>query len=141
MCWHRSLHHGHVVNQVFSGMKNSVLAGVVLAILAAWSAFIYSTGKTAGQFSAQGQVSKLHKELESEQDKSRLLAAAITAQNHQVELAKAKADAADVARQQAVKHAQDLAGFSESRMRKLEATFKSATSCDDVLQQYWELRQ
>ena len=69
------------------------------------------------------------------------LGLAIATQNASLEVAQAQSVAAVAARVQAEKHANDMAAFSKSRMQKLQDTFTSATSCDAVLLEYWNLRQ
>lgn len=67
---------------------------------------------------------------------------AIAEANAEVLAAKARADAAEQARTEAQKRADDLAAFSKSRMDKLERTVQDATtSVADVLRTFWELRQ
>lgn len=66
---------------------------------------------------------------------------AIAEANRGVAVAEAQTRAADQARAQAQAHAEDLAQFSKSRLEKLEAVLKTATGCDEVLDNYWVLRQ
>lgn len=66
---------------------------------------------------------------------------AIAEQNKGVAVAEAQTRAAQAAQAAAEQHAADLAAFSRSRMDKLAAAFETATSCDAVLQRYWELRK
>lgn len=61
--------------------------------------------------------------------------------NEAISVAEAQTAASAAAREQALEHARQLGIFSESRLEKLERTFSSATSCEDVLSSYWELRQ
>lgn len=74
-------------------------------------------------------------------DEKNQLTLAVEKQNGAIEAAKAQTDAAEAAKAQAERHAADLAQFSQSRMDKLQQAFASATTCDDVLKRYWELRQ
>ena len=69
------------------------------------------------------------------------LRVAVEKQNSAVAVAEAQTAASDAAKAQAQKHADDMAVFSKSRMDKLAGIIKTATSCDAVLRQYWEVRK
>jgi hypothetical protein len=66
---------------------------------------------------------------------------AIGKANAAIEVAKAQTVAADAAREQAERHAADLAQFSQSRLDKLANAVATAKTCDDVLKSYWGIRQ
>ena len=69
------------------------------------------------------------------------LRVAVEKQNSAVAVAEAQTAASDAAKAQAQKHADDMAAFSKSRMDKLAGIIKTATSCDAVLRQSWEVRK
>lgn len=61
--------------------------------------------------------------------------------NQALAVAEAQTVASEIAREQAAEHARQLGAFSASRLEKLEVAFNTATSCEEVLGSYWELRQ
>lgn len=70
----------------------------------------------------------------------------ITEQQSQIQMQDAanalltqQSESADVARQQAEKHAQDMAELSRSRVEKIQAL--PSKDCADVLSRYWEMRK
>jgi hypothetical protein len=107
------------------------LAAVAGAVVATWKADAACAKATLG---LRDDIARLNGE-------KRSLELAIAEQNKGVAVAEAQTLAATEAKQQAERHAADLAAFSESRMKKLERVFAEATSCDAVLKRYWELRQ
>ena len=101
------------------------------AVVATWKA----TAEHAGALrQSADEASKLREEKHQ-------LEAAVAEQNKAVAVAEAQTVAANAARLNAERHAADLAVFSKSRLEKLAASFSNATSCDDVLKGYWELRK
>lgn len=66
---------------------------------------------------------------------------AVAEQNKGVAIAEAQTRAADAAKEQAQRHAADLAQFSQSRLDRLATAVTKAATCGDVLQSYWEMRK
>lgn len=116
-----------------------LIAGLVLCAIAAAGGATVATWK-AGADHAQEleQRDATIRKLEGEKSELKL---AIADQNKSVAVAEAQTLAANQAKAKAEQHAADLAVLSKSRIEKLMAAFTSATSCDDVLKSYWELRR
>jgi hypothetical protein len=66
---------------------------------------------------------------------------AVVEQNKGVAIAEAQTRAADAAKLQAQRHAEDMAQFSQSRLDRLATAVTKASTCGDVLQSYWEMRK
>lgn len=66
---------------------------------------------------------------------------AIEKQNAAVDLLKVQTLSSEQAREQAEKHAQDLALYSKSRLDKLDKVMAELKTAGDVLAKFWELRQ
>lgn len=107
------------------------LAAAGGAVVATWKAEA-ACGKATDEL--QGQIAKL-------KDEKHALELAIEEVSKGAAVAQAQTQAASQAQAQAQQHAAELATFSKSRMDKLESAFRTATSCGDVLDQYWELRK
>jgi flagellar biosynthesis chaperone FliJ len=74
-------------------------------------------------------------------DRIHTLELAISEANKATEIAKAQSDAAAMVQAEAQKRANDMAVLSKSRLDRLAQTFAAATSCDDVLKNYWGMRE
>lgn len=109
---------------------------ISLASTASWNAATWRA-----QVEADRALGELRTTLETSQAETHRLQLAIADQNLAVAVAQAKTTAAEAAMRQAQQHAQGLALLSKSRMAKLDAAVKTATSCDQVLDRYWEIRQ
>lgn len=114
-----------------------ILAAVVLALCVAAAAaatWKSEVGHAVVVRDLRDQIDQLTRDKHA-------LELAIAEQNKGAAVAEAQTLAAMAAQAAAEQHAADLAAFSQSRMQKLEKAFEAATSCDAVLQRYWELRK
>lgn len=116
-----------------------VVAVLALCALAAGGGAAVGTWKAnAGCATA---TKALRDKIDTLTNEKHALELSIAEQNEAVAVAEAQTLAATDAKAKAEQHAADLATFSKSRMQKLEEAFINATSCDAVLQNYWELRK
>lgn len=124
----------------------------IVAAAAATAAIAFGAGAKVGQWRAEASCTRDAADLRDRiilmaEEQQRLveqrqeLELVIADLNADVRAAAAQAEAAEQARRAAEKHAADLASFSQSRLDKLQLAFESATSCDEVLRSYWELRK
>lgn len=116
-----------------------------IKLVAAVSLVAAGVGFTAGGWRSDAAclaaAERLRDRIETLVAEKHDLELAIAEANREVAVAAAETRAADAARAAAEKHAADLAAFSESRLAKLQRTFETATSCDEVLRGYWEIRK
>lgn len=118
---------------------------LLAAAVAIASAVALTGGMAVGQWRAEAACAAdkeaLHQRVGDLVAEKHALELAIAEVNRAADVAAAETRAADEARRAAEKHAEDLAAFSQSRLDKLQRSFDSATSCDEVLRSYWEIRQ
>ncbi|BCP56334.1 hypothetical protein K32_49510 [Kaistia sp. 32K] len=114
-----------------------ILAVLALCAIAAGGGALAATWKAEAD---HGKVLEQRAEtIQKLKDEKAELLLAIADQNKAVAVAEAQTLAANEAKAKAQQHAADLAGFSKSRMDKLERFM--ADTAEQVLKAYWELRQ
>ena len=116
-----------------------VLAGAFLAVAAAAGAAGFAAGSWCAESGHAAELRKHAAKVEALNGEITDLRASIAVQNEAVAVAAAKTEAAEQAKAQAEKHAQDLAALSASRLAKLEQAVRDATTAGEVLQRYWEM--
>ena len=118
-------------------LQRTFLAAVIAAVLTAcWSAATWRA-----ELHAAEALGELRDRLDQVGEQKQKLELAIAEQNQAVAVAQAKTQAAEAATAQAQLHAASVAVISQSRLARLDALVKTATTCDQVLDEYWEMRR
>jgi phage shock protein A len=122
-------------------IKYILIAAAVLLVLlaAAFAGAKVQAWRSTALY--ESQLSALTVQIGAVKDNAHQLELGIATQNTAVEVAKAKTEAAQAAKQVAEDQAALLAQQSTSRLMKLSESLKTATSCKQVLSSYWELRR
>lgn len=114
-------------------------AAFVVAFL---SAFLAWTVATWHADAAHAEVEQgLRDRLETAIRERHEIELAVESANRALAVASAQSEAAEAAKSQAMKHAEEMAELSKGRLDKLATVVASANGCSDVLSRYWEIRK
>jgi len=113
-----------------------------LLVAAAIGLVVGATGATwRADASCAERVDELQAGVLKLEGEKHQLELAVAEQNKGVAIAEAQTRAADAAKEQAQRHADDMAQFSQSRLDKLATAVTKASTCGEVLKGYWEMRK
>lgn len=119
-----------------------LLTGVLVLLLVSFAAVGgYKVAQWRLTAAYESRISALTDSLSTAKENGAALQLGIAEQNKAVEVAQAKAETAQKARVSAQALADTLAKQSTARMTSLVAILKTATTCDQVLGSYWEMRK
>lgn len=96
---------------------------------------IKAAAEIATQQSVSGREALMHTQQVAE------LNSAIAEANAALAVSRARTEAAEEARQLAVRHAEEMADQSRSREQRLDEVTEKAKGCEEVLSNYWDLRR